>query len=226
MNHDPNVNKVELAAQELGQVLDELVLVGGCAVGLLISDPGSPPVRSTIDVDVIIEIAPATEYYKFCEKLKDLGFSERPTESVICRWSKASLVIDLMPVDATILGFTNSWYAGAIKHSMRQALPNGLYINLISAPYFIATKLESFLDRGNGDYLHHDIEDIINLINGRDSVCDEIANSESDVRTFLLEEFETLLADETFAEQLSWHLAQQKDRFNIVIERMRTIAGM
>jgi hypothetical protein len=226
--NDPNISRVELAAAELGPLLDELVLVGGCAVGLLITDPASPPVRPTVDVDVIIEIAPATEYYKFCEKLKARGFAEQSTEGVICRWSKGPLVIDVMPVDAKILGFTNSWYAMAIKFATKYTLPNGLVINLISAPLFIATKIESFLARGQGEYLHHDIEDIVNLINGRETICDEIAGAGDDVRTFLMDEFDTLLGNASFVELISWHLhpTDQDQRLEIVLNRMRSIAGV
>jgi hypothetical protein len=228
MNNDPNVTKVEMAAAELGPLLDELVLVGGCAVGLLITDPASPPVRPTIDVDVIVEIAPVTAYYGFCEKLKTRGFSESSTDGVICRWSKAPLVIDVMPIDEKILGFTNSWYTAAIRSAAKHTLRNGLEIRLISAPAFIATKLESFHGRGGGDYLHHDIEDIVNLINGRESICDEVAAADSDVKAFLMDEFDSLLSDATFVEIITWHLhpTDQATRLEVVLGRMRTIAGM
>jgi hypothetical protein len=38
----------------LGPLLDELVFVGGCATGLLITDPASGGIRPTIDVDTIV----------------------------------------------------------------------------------------------------------------------------------------------------------------------------
>jgi hypothetical protein len=51
--HDPNLERVELVATALGPLRDELVFVGGCAVGLLMSDPGATPIRATIDVDLV-----------------------------------------------------------------------------------------------------------------------------------------------------------------------------
>ena len=47
---DPNVGRVELVAHALGELRDNLVLVGGSAAGLLITDPAAPPVRATLDV--------------------------------------------------------------------------------------------------------------------------------------------------------------------------------
>ena len=228
MNKDPNIGMVDLAAAALQPLLDDLVLVGGCAVGLLITDPASPAVRPTTDVDLIVEIAPASNYYRFCDKLKALGFQEKYSDSVICRWSKDVLIIDVMPVDETILGFTNNWYTSAVKSAGKHTLPSGLTINIISAPLFIATKIDSFLDRGKGDYLHHDIEDIINLINGRESINDEIVQASKDVREFLMDELEALLSDETFVEHVGWHLASsgQEMRLDIVVSRMRKIAGL
>ena len=49
---DPNLAKVELIAHVLGPLRDELVLVGGCAAGLLMTDPGAAPARVTYDVDL------------------------------------------------------------------------------------------------------------------------------------------------------------------------------
>ena len=43
MASDPNVAKVELIAKALGPLRERLVLVGGCAAGLLITDPAAAP---------------------------------------------------------------------------------------------------------------------------------------------------------------------------------------
>lgn len=42
---DPNLAQVELIAQMLGSLREELVFVGGCAVGLLMTDPAASPAR-------------------------------------------------------------------------------------------------------------------------------------------------------------------------------------
>jgi hypothetical protein len=42
---DPNMVSVELVATALGELREELVLVGGCSVGLLITDSARPTAR-------------------------------------------------------------------------------------------------------------------------------------------------------------------------------------
>ena len=50
---NPNLEILMLAVDQLGDLSDMMVFLGGCATGLLISDPASPPIRVTKDVDAI-----------------------------------------------------------------------------------------------------------------------------------------------------------------------------
>jgi hypothetical protein len=50
-------------------LIDQLIFLGGCATGLLLTDMAAPPIRATRDVDVITEVATMTEYYKLAERL-------------------------------------------------------------------------------------------------------------------------------------------------------------
>lgn len=67
---NPNLEILELAIHLLAELADELVFVGGCATGLLITDPAAAPVRATHDVDAIAQVLSRAEYYQFAEKLK------------------------------------------------------------------------------------------------------------------------------------------------------------
>jgi hypothetical protein len=49
---DPNLRLLEEAAGKLAPFLREIVFVGGVTLGLLITDKGAAPIRSTNDVDV------------------------------------------------------------------------------------------------------------------------------------------------------------------------------
>ncbi len=65
---DPNVAKVELITKALGPLRERLVLVGGCAAGLLFTDPAAAPARVTYDVDLLAEVTSAanrTEAIRF-----------------------------------------------------------------------------------------------------------------------------------------------------------------
>ncbi|MCY2926777.1 MAG: hypothetical protein NT031_15335 [Planctomycetota bacterium] len=77
---------------------------------------------------------------------------------------------------------------------------------MIRAPLYLATKLNAWHDRGNGDFLAQDLEDILAIIDGRPVLADEVAQSSPEVRRFLSEEFIALLAAEGFVEAVPGHL--------------------
>jgi hypothetical protein len=129
----------------LEPLLGELVFVGGCATALLITDKAAADVRPTFDVDAIAEITSYAEYNDFSEKLRKLGFQEDTSEGApLCRWRQKTTTLDVMPLDAKILGFSNSWYEPAMIHSEERELEEGLTIRLVAPVYFCASKLEAF----------------------------------------------------------------------------------
>ena len=67
----------------------------------------------------------------------------------------------------------------------------------------MATKFVAFADRGNSDFLaSHDLEDIINLIDGRPELIDEVAQSPGDLRAYLAMQCRTLLDTPAFHDGL------------------------
>lgn len=228
--NDPNVRLVEGLLHHLGELKDQFVFVGGCATGLLITDRARPPVRTTTDIDLVTKVVTRSDYYILAEKLRNLGFTEDMKSEVICRWRIEEYEIDVMPDDEEILGFTNRWYRKAIETATQCILPSGATISLISPPLFLATKLEAFHDRGNDDYgVSHDMEDIITIVDGRPEIVEEIASIDGDVREYLRDEFDSLLAELEFTNTIHWHLsgdAFNQDRVTIIIERLRNIAEL
>lgn len=224
MNDDPNLPVVSLVAHALGDLREEFMLVGGCAVGLLITDQARPPVRQTADVDLVTEVTSLRDFYSLRPKLNETGFTEDPSEAHMCRWRKGALIVDVMPTTEVLGHSVNRWYAEAVKAAEVRMLPTGETINVISAPFFIATKLESFNSRGRGDYMHHDMEDILNVVDGREELLAELASIPTRVRDFIQDEIDGYLADQTFIDQLEWVFPG--GRFELVIRRLRHLAGL
>lgn len=228
--NDPNVPALELVVAKLGALTSELVLVGGCSVGLLITDRARPPVRPTEDVDMVTQVVTLAAYHQIQERLRACGFKEAKEEGAhIFRWRNGNLILDVMPSGVDFGHSSNRWYPEAIKSAMPYTLPSGSNVRLIAAPLFIATKFEAFQDRGQGDYGHHDIEDIVNVVDGRSGLTEEIAQAPGEVREFLKDEFDGLLANEAFHDRLPWHLhgdAGSQARAFIVVSRMRVLAGL
>jgi len=142
----------------------------------------------------------------------------------MCRWIFQHVKVDIMPTNSAILGFSNRWYADAMLSAQSIWLPAGIKIRMVTAPFFLATKLEAFYGRGNGDYMvSHDLEDLIAVIDGRESIVEEIERS-GEVGRYLAEEFDRLLLLDEFHDALPCHLpadAASQMRVAIVIERMR-----
>lgn len=226
--HDPNIAMVELIATALGDLTQDLVFVGGCAAGLMVTDPGRAAIRATTDVDVIAEVAGIAAYYLLTERLQGVGFRLDP--DITCRWQCQGVKIDVMPTDESILGFSNPWYPEAIRTSRWFVLPSGNSIRLIAPPLLIATKISAFQNRGNYDYQgSHDLEDIISVIDGRPELIEEIEIASVEARNFIAEEIETLLGNETFVASIAFHLrpdAGSQARIPIVIARLRQMAGL
>jgi predicted nucleotidyltransferase len=219
---------VEFIAAALGQLTQDLVFVGGCAAGLMVTDPGRAAIRATNDVDLIAEVAGKAAYYPLTQRLSNAGFREDP--EIICRWQYDGVKVDVMPTDENILGFTNPWYLEAVRTANNIALPSGKVIRLIAPPLLIATKISAFHNRGNNDYQgSHDLEDIIAVVDGRSELNSEVALAPDDVRSFLADEVEALLGNPTFVESIAFHLRPDpasQDRVPLVVARLRKIAGL
>jgi len=226
---DPNLAMLQEVATGFGSLLDEIVFLGGCATGLMIVDQAAPDIRASDDVDVIIEAATRHDYHDFSEQLRQLGFMEdRRDGAPMCRWLYHGIKVDVMPTDSSILGFTNRWYADAMHTATKMKLSSGIEIRIVTAPYFLATKLEAFHGRGNGDFVaSHDLEDMIAVLDGRPSIVSEVVDC-IELHSYLCDEFATLLQSGPFLDALPGHLpgdTASQARLPILLERMRNIAS-
>jgi hypothetical protein len=220
---------LRIAIENLGELADEMVFVGGCTTGLLITDMGAAEVRATDDVDSIVEVTSYAQYNTFSEKLKKIHFREDTREGApTCRWVKEDTVLDVMPLDEKVLGFTNKWYKPAIEAAEEREILPGVTIKVISSPYFCATKLEAFDGRGAGDYLaSHDLEDIITVIDGRTEIIEEISRAPEDVRNYISGKITGLLKNEQFLDALPGYLLPDdasQGRMKILMNRLTQIA--
>jgi hypothetical protein len=228
---DPNLDQLIAAADALRPVLPELVFVGGCVAGLLITDEAAGEPRGTIDVDAIAEITSYAEYAEFGDRLRSLGFNEDTGEGApLCRWIQGGTILDVMPLDENILGFSSRWYEAAMKASATKKLRDDLEIRMVTAPYFVATKLEAFKGRGGGDFLgSHDLEDVVSVVDGRETPGAEVRAAGSDLSEYLRREVAKLLANSGFIDALPGFLlpdAPSQSRISVVLVRLRDLASI
>jgi hypothetical protein len=88
---NPNIQILESAVERLEELANEMVFLGGCATGLLITDPAARPIRATQDVDVITEVGTLAEYHRLSERLreKDLPKTRVRTPPFADGWRRA-----------------------------------------------------------------------------------------------------------------------------------------
>ena len=230
--NDPNVALLEIVAERLGDSLrDELVFVGGAIVGLLTTDSGAPSIRTTNPVDLICKAVVRADFHRVEGELRKLGFVlDVSPQAPICRWRVSSVAVDVMPTLEDIMGFSNPWYPLALDTATRVALPSGREIRLITAPAFLATKLEAFDGRGNGDYLSsHDLGDLIAVVDGRSELLEECRRSPEELRAYLSRRLSGILATPSFQDALPGHLptdSASQERLPDLEARLREIAGL
>lgn len=230
MRLTPEIVTLDMVSGHLEDIVDKLVFLGGSVVPLLQTDPASPPVRPTKDIDFAVQCFSRAEYYEIETELAHRGFHLRSDEPVVCRFFGHGFVIDVMPVDTVVLGFGNRWFKYAHETSWIYSLPSGREIFVIDPVLFLATKFEAFNDRGNRDiYASHDLEDIVATLNGRQEIVEEIDSAKSEVRMYVKAEMSALAHDVRFKEALEGHIGSLDEaprRVDVLINRWMQICEL
>jgi len=65
---NPNIEILTRAVVQLGTMSQEMVFLGGCATGLLLTDTAAPPLRVTMEVDAIVQVTSLTAYHQLSKK--------------------------------------------------------------------------------------------------------------------------------------------------------------
>lgn len=224
---------LQRVADALGtDLLREVAFVGGCTTGLLITDAVSlEAVRFTDDVDLIVHVVGPGNWYRLQQELAVKGFRSSPEDDVICRTrlrdgNATDLVVDFMPDDASILGFGNRWYAGALREAVDHALPSNTIIRVVGPAHFLGTKLEAFRGRGNNDPLaSRDIEDILNVVDGRASLVEEVGQAPRDLRADVAAGISELLRHGDFAYAVQATARNNRQREELIFGRLEAIAS-
>jgi hypothetical protein len=104
-----------------------------------------------------------------------------------------------------------------------------LRIRVITAPYFIATKLDAFKGRGRGDYANsHDLEDMLAVVDGREAITGEITRA-GEVRFYIAKQFLILLETPAFVDSLPGYLlpdVSSQNRLPILLSKLKEISQL
>ena len=207
MSHQINIIRIKGVYNALGELRDTVAFVGGATVSLYTDNPEQADVRPTNDIDVLIEIGTYGGYTKILSRLSELNFQPDSESKVICRYKYQGLIVDIMPIDESVLGFSNKWYKEGFGNLQQYRIDERTEVNIFSPPYFIASKLEAFKGRGENDgRFSQDFEDVVFILDNRKKIWDEMNETSTALKAYLKSEFSSML-DNTFIEEwLSAHL--------------------
>ena len=203
--------------------------IGGAVLGLLVDDAELSQVRSTKDVDVVVEVLTYGEYAALEARLRQAGFQHDTSAGApICRWMVDGCLVDVLPIDSAALGMNSKWFPEVLRQAQLREVGEGCKASIISPALFLATKLEAFKDRGNGDYLlSRDLGDIITLVDGRAAIIDDVSRALPSIRASISAGIAELLKDPYFREAAPEHLPAMegaRQRLPLLMTRLETIA--
>lgn len=229
-NADHNYAIIEFVAEGLGdELLSEVAFVGGCTTAMLVSDDAVlEDIRFTDDVDLVIELAGIAAWERLTHRLAAKGFKITGEDEVNCRFRFNDIIVDVMPSDEAVLGYANRWFVEGLSLAMKFALPSGREIQIFEPPYFLATKLEAFSGRGEGNPYHKDVEDIVILIDGRPELLEEVMRSNAELMQFIASGVAglTKLNGIDYAIQSSSSVRANPERGRLIYQRMKELSQL
>jgi len=212
-------------AKALGELNQEVVFVGEAMVSLYIDDKAAEDIRPTKDIDITFQVTTAGKLEALREKLNEKGFKEATDEKVICRFKYDDLLVDVMSTQEVGWAPSNQWFEPGFERAIEVDL-EGFKVKVLPLPYFLASKMDAFFDRGIKDlYASHDFEDIIYIFNYTSDLVEQVLSSDKDVTHYLQESVQKIIGDDKILAAMPGHLYFDglDERMEIIIEKMKQI---
>ena len=78
-----NIRRLKVIAEGLGDLLKDVVFVGGAVAELYADDPAATDIRPTMDVDCVIELATYGSLQDFEQLLRDIQLKATDRHGII-----------------------------------------------------------------------------------------------------------------------------------------------
>ena len=210
----PAVQRIARIAGALGDLLPDVVFIGGAIAPLLHVDSPFGEPRPTKDTDAVVASTRYSDVEALHENLRRRGFRQGPTDRKhIHRWySPQNDILDLVPAGSHPGGSGQIWDRIALETSEEVDLGLWRPVRHASAPCFLALKWAAYDDRGKEDpFGSHDLEDIFALLAARPSIANEVRESQIELREFIMAAVSKLVSSANLEDLLAAHLNNAQD---------------
>lgn len=226
-NRSINIGVVAEVAKALKELKNQMIFVGGAVVSLYASEPAADEIRPTDDIDLTVKLVNYKSWSDLQDQLSRLGFYPDPFGHAICSYKYKDIPVDIMPADDSPIGPSNSWYLLGLE-DLCSVEVYGEFIQILSAPCYLAAKFEAFNDRGKDYRTSHDFEDIIFVLDNREKVVGEIENAHPTIKEFLRQQFQKVLQNSVWEEIVSAHLNPLTidERQPMLLDKMNRIINL
>ncbi|MDX2250611.1 MAG: hypothetical protein SF052_27765 [Bacteroidia bacterium] len=214
---------LETLASGFGESLHKVVFIGGATLSLYVTDRSAPECHPSGDIDGIVGGSSMIEFLEFQQIIEKKGFKRmklsRPGAE---QWMYEGIKVRLMPMNTEKIGFTNRWYEEGVFHARTYRLPGGRPIRIFMPAYFMASKIDAFLNRGGTDLrMSEDFQDLVYLLDNRQEILDDIQQAFYEVRSYIQQQFARFLTLSHLDEGIAYALPDSFDEENIL--RIRQI---
>jgi predicted nucleotidyltransferase len=226
-NHVINRSIVRQVARALGPLNEHAVFVGGAVVCLYVDDPAADDVRPTKDVDLFIEVVSLSGLERLREQLTSIGLRQDPMEAVICRFFLQDIMVDVMSTEPIGWAPGNRWFKDGIGLSQDTDMGEGIRVRCLPFAHFLATKFDAYNDRGKNDpVMSKDFEDIVYLLDNRNTLLEDIRTAPERVRTYLQERCAHLMTP-GLQEPILAHLSpfERMERWELLRAKLAAVVG-
>jgi hypothetical protein len=224
---------LDTVAKELSWLDPEPVFVGGAVVPLYLDAFGQSQMRPTEDVDCIVPaVTSRKQWWDLEEQLRRRRWSP-DQDGPLCRYrSPSGALVDLMPADASILGFSGRWYPRVISQAVRHALGPSSSVLIAPPALLLACKLEAYGDRGSADpWGSKDLEDVAALLDGCKPLQASVERADPNLRSYIARALDDIEASISASEALRGQLPRggderrQLERIDRLLAKLRTEAS-
>ena len=224
-----NTEMLRRVAEALRPLDTKVVFVGGATIALYLDEYAASQMRVTLDVDCVVPVATLAEHHRLEAQLRKLGFRHCADDGApICRFTYEDLVVDIMPFEASVLGFGSRFTRLGFDLAEEREVAPGVVIRTLPPRCLFASKIEAFRTRGAHDpYQSKDLEDLVSLLDGAPGIVDAIESKDDEVRQYVRTWAEEFLADPRVADLIDGHIARgplHDERVARVLKRLRQLA--